>query len=311
MYWATGFFTGMVGHIPDLVTAFSDPMERILPMYQAANVNLGESTPLWVSLTKYFWLFIVYILGIIIGIRNLFRFKRLNSIEIIETGGLCGILIFSAICDFAFPGGTQMDRVLMYAPLFTVPIIIRFMVDFNSGSVIHSKVFDKYLLKPLKWVGKHAIVIILVVFLIMALPTFLVNNSNIDTQPIYKYELSEGDFVEANFSAKSLLFISDIETVYINVNYVPDAAMVNGPEAGTISNENGLFQDMDQLVNEFESYRGTAVFVLSERFDQAYRSILKVEPTDPAWIEFTSKISENDLIYNNGHDQIYINQPFE
>jgi hypothetical protein len=114
----------MLGHIPDLVAAFNNPMERLFPIFGTASTSLGESTPLWASLTRYFWLVIIYVLGVILGIRNLFRFKRLDSIEILETGGLWGVLIFSVICVFAFPGGTQWQRVLEYAPFFTVPIIV-------------------------------------------------------------------------------------------------------------------------------------------------------------------------------------------
>ena len=309
IYWAIGFFTSMLGHIPDLVAAFNNPMERLFPIFGTASTSLGESTPLWASLTRYFWLVIIYVLGVILGIRNLFRFKRLDSIEILETGGLWGVLIFSVICVFAFPGGTQWQRVLEYAPFFTVPIIVMFIVGFSNEKAIHSKVFNKCLLKPLNWCERHAMAIISIVFLILSFPTFLVNNASISTMNVYKYELSAGEFVEANYDEKSLFFASDIITVFTNEYYVPDADLRNPPEPYFMSSEEEVWLAINELFSEFEGHSGPAVFVLTERFDQPYRSIISIEPSDPARIEFLSRISSKDMIYNNGHTLIYINQP--
>jgi hypothetical protein len=299
----------MVDHIQDFVAAFSDPMERLLPVIRTASANLGETVPLWASFLRLFWLAFILLFGTILGIRNLFRFKGLDSTETLETGGLWGVLIFSVISILAFPGGTQMHRILMYPPLFTVPIIMRFLADFKPRQALQTNVFNKFITKPWNWSGKHALVIISVVFLILSLPTFLDNHDNVNTISVYKYELSAGEFVEASYDAESLHFISDILTVYTNVYYVPDANFSHPPQPWEITDEAELWLGMDRLAKTFEDSRGTAVFVLTEKFNQPYRSIAPVEPTDPRWIEFTGRISEKDMIYNNGHTRIFINQP--
>jgi hypothetical protein len=309
MYWATRMFSGLAGHTQDLIAAFSNPLERLLPIFNTTTASLGESTPLWASLTRIFWLVVIFVFGAILGIKNLFRYKKLDLKETLETGGLWGVLIFAAVCIFAFPGGTQQSRVLMYASLFTVPIIIRFITNMKESNMIpQSTNINKYLIIPWNKVIKYSIVMIYLVVLVMSLPTFLVNHSDVDNLSVYKYEHSAGEFVETHYDDRSLSFISDILTVYTSVYFVPDAEFASLPQPWEIASGQELWTKSNNLLYELQSSSNTAIFVFTERFDQAYRSAEYYEEFSTEWIEFINILSRNDMIYNNNHSQVYANQ---
>ena len=128
---------------------------------------------------------------------------------------------------------------------------------------------------------------------------------------VYKYEHSAGEFVEAFYEAESLRFISDIITVYTNAYYVPDANFSHPPQPWDIAGEEELWLEMNRLVDKFTDSTGTTIFILTERFGQPYRSILVIDRASLEWIEFMSRISNRDMIYNNNHAQIYINEMSE
>ena len=310
MYWASRMFTGMVGHVQDLAAAFSNLLERLLPVVGTVTTSLGENVPLWASLTRTFWLALIFVFGAILGIRNLFRFRRLDSIETMETGGLWCVLIFSGIAILAFPGGTQQSRVLMYASLFTVPIIVRFLsgLGYRSES-FRSPGYVKSLSNSWGWIGRHAFILLFIVFFVLSLPTFLVNHNSVNTQTVYRHELSAGEFIETSHEGIPIHFFSDIISVYTSVYYVPDASFSYMPYPWDIADEEALWLETDRLVERFEGSSGDAIFVLTEKFSQPYRSISIVEPTDVRWLEFIGKLSKHNQIYDNGHTQIYSNQP--
>jgi hypothetical protein len=145
--------------------------------------------------------------------------------------------------------------------------------------------------------------------LITAFPTFIVNHSDIETQSVYEYELSAGEFVAENYDDEGLLFISDILTVYSFMYYIPDAEMSHPAQSWDIKDEEDFWLSCQRQIDRFESYPGTAILAVTERFLQPYHSIYAMDDTSLQWIEFLDELSANDMIYNNGHIQIYINRP--
>jgi hypothetical protein len=311
MYWATRMFYGLAGHTQDLIAAFSDPIERLLPIFGTASSKLGESVPLWASLTRFFWMAVIFVLGMVLGVRNIFRIRKLDSTETLETGGLWGVLIFSVIGVFAFPGGTQIHRILMYAPLFTVPIIMRFLNSYEKPQTDYIPAHHNLLTRSSNWLGKYSVILLMVIFFVLSLPTFLVNRSDINTQTIYKYELSAGEFVENNFDDNSLLFISDILTIYTNTYYVPDASLSHPPQPWEVSGEEDFWLALDRITENFTNSTTMSLFTLTEKFDKPYSSLFNITQDDPKWLGFTHKLTENNMIYSNNHTQIYQHQPLK
>jgi hypothetical protein len=308
MFWATRMFEGLAGHMEDFIAAFEDPLERILPMFAAGTQSLGEATPLWASLTRYFWLLFLYLFGGLLAIRNLFRIKKLDSIGTVETGGLWGILIASAVAVFAFAEGTQYHRLLMYVPFLAVPIIIKFILGIRQDKR-DVQFVDIPLSQNQIGANKLSLITVPLLLLVMSFPTFLVNHSSINTQSVYEYELSSGEFVGDYFEQDRLLFISDVVTVYSFIYYIPDAELSHPAQVWDITDEEELWLSFQQRIERFYTYKEPAVFAITERFFQPYVSAYSINETDPEWIAFISQLMPYNMIYNNGHTNIYINQP--
>jgi len=308
IFWATRMFEGLTGHIEDFLAAFEDPLERLFPMFGTASQSLGEATPLWASLTRYFWLLFLYFFGVILAIRNLFRIKKLDSIGTVETGGLWGILIASAIAIFAFEEGTQWARTLMYIPFLAVPIIITFISGIRQNKR-DLQFIDIPISKNPVGVNKFSLIAVFLLILIMSFPTFLVNHSDINTQSVYEYELSNGKYLEQYYDDKTLSFISDIITTSTFAYYIPDAKLSPPPQLWDLFDEEDLWLSFKKRVEEFEDYRGAVIFTVTERFLQPYNSSFAISESDPEWKEFIGALTPHDMIYNNRHTIIYLNQP--
>ena len=217
-------------------------------------------------------------------------------------------MVASAIAIFAFEEGTQWGRTLMYVPFLAVPIIIKFI----SG-IKQNKRDLQFMENPLHQnqtaANKFSLIVVPLLLLALSFPTFLVNHSSINTLTVYEYELSSGDFVRDYFEQDGLLFISDGGTVYSFMYYIPDAELSPPPQIWEVSDEEDLWLSFQRKADVFNNYPKTAVFALAERFDQPYRSTYDIDKTGTKWKEFISQLVPNNIVYDNGHTEIYINQP--
>jgi hypothetical protein len=310
-YGATRFLNNIPTYIKNFLSGLSEPLIRLRPILGIAVNKLGESVPFWASLTRLFWMIVICLFGVILGIKNILRLKKLSIIETIETGGLLGILFFSSICVFTFPGGTQTQRILTYGPFFIVPIIVLFVTNFKFRNSIKNT-FDRLVFISFEWVRTHDQKIIFCFFIILSLPTFLVNRPDINTMSIYKYELSAGEFVEFLYNGNDRTrFFTDIQTVYEYSYYIPDGKLNNPPQPYEIKDKEGVWNTFHTIISKFVSSKEPAIFILTERLDQAYRTITITEQSYSRLIELTNQLSNKNSIYNNGHICLYHNQPIQ
>ena len=64
------------------------------------------------------------------------------------------------------------------------------------------------------------------------------------------------------------------------------------------------------LAVDFEnSSYPNAIFVFSERLAQFWKGPPLIEKTDPRWLNFMNRLSENNKFYDNGHIAIYERLP--
>ncbi|MFA5628904.1 MAG: hypothetical protein WC958_01365 [Dehalococcoidales bacterium] len=297
IFWATRMFGDLTAHIEDFIAAFNNPLERLMPIFGTASQSLAADTPLWAGLTRYFWLAALYLLGIILALRNAFKIKKLDFNETVETGALWGILIASLIAILAFGEGTQWHRILVYAPYLIAPIIIRALY----------KVPDILYRGKITCTQNYMPLLLSALLILIALPTFLVNHASINTQSIYKYELRSGEFVANNFNQNELLFISDGVTVYSFAFYIPDAVLAHPAQPWDINSEKELWASIQEKSEQFQNSSATALFALTERFDQSYRDVFDIDKTSKEWLGLIWELESNNLIYNNGHAKIYKN----
>ena len=88
MFHAGSNLAGMAALIPTMISDFRQGLLISGYTVSLATSYTSATTPLWATLTRYFWLALLLGFAAVLGIRNLIRFKKLNDIEIILTGGL-------------------------------------------------------------------------------------------------------------------------------------------------------------------------------------------------------------------------------
>ncbi len=321
MYWSINQFSNLAGLIPNFLANFTQLEERAFAVGSGPGATaLGESVPLWASSIKFFWLSLIFGLGTILGIWSLVKARRLDSSQVLETGGLLGVIFFSAFCFFAFPLGTgPYLRFFRYAPFFTIPIILRFLSGFsrhnelsqwnilpeNPGGGSAPNAFRK---SPANFGGRfggYAITLLVILFFALSFPTFLIQHNVICSKYVYPYDLSSGEFLESTYEGEELSIFSEYGA-YTYTYYVTEAHfhIMASPEA--TAGKEGLLLKVNQLMDGFElSREGDVIWVFSERFRQPPHSPAIIEPTDPGWVEFTDRLAENNRIYDNGYIEIY------
>jgi hypothetical protein len=318
MYYATFFFSGfLVGRAPTFVEAFMNPIKMLLSTQSEVLVpTVAGDVPLWAKAIKFFWLALAIGFGAILGIWNLVRARKLGSIEVLETGGLLGVTVFLIVTLLTESPGDS-TRSLTYFPLFTIPLMLSFLSRFstrdelswqntppeNSGGGLNSNGLHRSFGNLWGWFRRHVFTLLIILFFVLSLPTFLVDKTYICSTTIYPYEHSAGEFVESTYEAEELNLFCDIYTRETYTYYLPEAHFQYVLPARS---EEELFAGMNVLIDSFQnSADGGAIFVLSERFRQPPHQPAIVEPTDPGWVEVINRLAQNNKIYDNGHIELY------
>ncbi len=308
MYYSARMFDSMfAGLAPAFIGGFTEVGGRLSAILGIGTAYVGETVPLWANLTRLFWITLIFGFGGILGIRNLIRARRLSSIETMETGGLWGAIIFGLVCFLTFVGGEQTGRIFMYAPFFAIPIVFRFLSGFSRrDEPLNFAGFHKSLAAPWGWFRRHVVTLLIILFLVLSLPTFLADNYRVSTHTIYPQENSAGEFLQSTYGAEELNLYSVGFVASVYTYYVPEAHFRTMPVPEVSAGKEGLWLELNQYAERFENSRDeNAIFVISERFRHSYAPRIIIESTDPRWMEFVNRLSQNDLIYDNGHVQIY------
>jgi hypothetical protein len=317
IYVAIGFFGGLAIYIPVFIEGLMNPIERFSFAASVAAEPLGEGVPLWARSIKYFWLAVTIGFGAILGMWFLIKARNLNSREVLESGGLLGMAVFSAIVFLAQYQTLYAAYLLRYLPLFTIPILVRFLSRFSRhdelscqdtlveypGETFNSNGFHRSLANLGGWFRRHIFTLLIILLLVLSFPTFLVHQEVVCTIAIYPYEYSAGEFIESAYSDEELSIFSDVYTGTAYTYHAPEAhfhRMFVAPTKET------LLRDMNNFVNTFQNSRDrNAVFVLSQRASQLSHQPAVVEPPDPRWLEIINRLAQNDKIYDNGHTEIF------
>lgn len=291
IYWTWHTFNSLAGFLPKVMEdLFSG--EFLTMVLTLAPANVGARLPIWASVTRLFWWALLG-LATILGLHNLFRARRLTLMEKIETGGLLGILLLTALGLFATERGTQFARYLLYAPLFCAPILLRFL--FKSGN----------------W-GRRSLVVLTVLVFALSLPTFLSSVNTVSTDAIYAYECASGEFLESHSyeQGKNIIVYrtTDSSTSWA-AYYIPNALRKGIGPLGYYDVDE-LWQEVDKLVTDFQNpgpvLEKQKVFVISEKSTNVFQHLLDIPPDHPGWEELRQRLSITNVIYNNGHVQIFM-----
>lgn len=265
-------------------------------LLRGLQVALGARIPLWALITKLSWGTIIYAFGSILWIKSVFSIKKLSALEKKCVGGLGGIGILTIIVTLAGQGGVQFMRYLMYAPLFTVPLILFFFLKLGDYK---------------RW---YSIALLAIILFALSLPAFFVNNDMIEVDATYPYEISARKFLKSNYGEgeELTIFTSRFSTA-LSAYYLPKAELKHVPGHLDIEEKKDLWVHMDTLVAIFETpservkhgVREHALFIYSQRLTGAHEHIFAFKPTHPEWLKLKNKLSRGNRIYSSDYIQIY------
>jgi hypothetical protein len=258
--------------------------------------NVGGRLPLWANVTRLFWWGLLG-LGTAIGLYYIFKIKEKTLLHKIMTGGLLGVIALTVIGMFGQQGGIQFTRYLLYAPLFCSPILLTFL----SGGGI--------------W-RRRSLVLVTVLIFVLCLPTFLSSINSVSTDAIYSDETAAGSFLEnttsvGNGTSYYLYSPASGAAVPWVSYYTPDYPEMVIPEQTFYSGSaDEYWRQAYSLIDDFKvgfAPPGTQkVLLYSEKTPEAVEHLWAISPSDPKWGQLIGYLSDTDMIYNNGHIQMYV-----
>lgn len=288
IYYAKDFLATFTVWIQNF---FNDiPARLSSKIFVLANANLGETIPLWANITRWLWLFFIYIFGSCLIFLTLLRFRKMDTTRAMIIGGFFGVIIVGIIGFLFSPGGIEGQRLLMYTPFFLVPIIMWYF----------SKIKMPY--------RSHVSTIAIVILFVISIPTFFAHNNRIDTDTYYSYDFSPGEFVKAiGGTGKELAIFSYGDTRQPITYYVSDATYITTSRTLDIKDETVLWNEAETLIVRFEQLkRERKIFISSERGKGFYEHLLGVEPDNRNWEELERRLQNTYVrIYSNGFVIIY------
>lgn len=257
---------------------------------QPLGTSLSGTTPLWAIITRYFWIILVFGLGGIFGIWNLVKVRKLDSVELVVTGGLMGSGIFTVICAITFGYEAQWVRFQQIGPLFLVPILLVYISKFSA-----IQRFRKYFSLGL-----------VVLVLAFSFPTFLLVGSHVPSQSVYSYYISGSEFLKSTYGndEMDIYTTTTIKTMYFS--FFPNVRFYASTAPDAAIDREKMWEEMNYLAASLENLPGgNRILVFSELFRLSPQNPKAIQPDDPQWVEFVNRINKNNRIFDNSYIQIF------
>ncbi len=269
-FWTWKIYGNLTVFLPDAWESLKSGEFTSIPLTLAKS-NVGSSLPLWATLTRLFW-WILLGFSTFIGLYKLVRVKRLGWIEKIIIGGLIGVIILTLIGVFGTHGGQQFTRFLLYAPIFSFPVLLMFLSESGRGRRIGST-------------------LLIVLVFALGLPTFLSAVNLVGTEAIRSYDLKAGEFLQKSSKDDEDLIV--YSPTYVATAWVP--YYVPGAELHWVTektfyeeSEDQVWKETEELATKFKARDWAAqnnqkVFIRSEKDLTFYQHLLAVYPDNPKW----------------------------
>jgi hypothetical protein len=290
VYWTWHTFDSLSSFWPRIMEDLVNG-EFLTSMLTLSSSAAGSGLPLWARVTRYFWWGLLG-LGSILGMLNLLKIKRSGLAEKIETGGILGIAALTVLGTFGTSGGIQFTRYLMYAPLFCVPILLRFFNNLGS------------------W-GRRSLAGLAGLMLVFALPTFLSSVNTIATDAVHAYDAAAGQFLEGNYNEPGediAVYRPSTVTAASIFYYVPDTKMKTISEKAYFDED--LFRKkLVELTVSFQNPQALTdyhkILVVDEKMTVHPQQLLGILKDDPVWDDLETSLAAANLFYHNGHVRMY------
>ncbi|MCL0041332.1 hypothetical protein M1N08_01090 [Dehalococcoidia bacterium] len=287
-----GMLHGFVGLVDKIIQDFLEGnllVRWILPLQ--TGYFQAEANPLWATIVWRFWPILLVVFGFILGIKNLLKVKELAISQLLVLGGLIGIVFFAVIALFLDGIEGAFNRTLMYAPLFTVPIVISFFAK------------NKFLLHTL-----------LALVVILSFATFLAYNFKISQWMVHEPEWAAGRFLERAHEARGkglyLYGITELRFIIYNLPDMSDERIGYAQWRGLP--EDKLWWELNKVVTDFKFLTSDAnlhVLEVSRRWESPFRRFIGIDPkTSNHWAQLRIELSQGNKIYDNGFSELYLGQ---
>jgi hypothetical protein len=279
-------------------TFLRDPLNiwsRLAGALTIGKVNFGEAAPEWYSWTRLFWLVLLYILGGIVWFWRMGRVRQLSKLESRIGSGLLGLGLLTLVSSLVSPRGFgEILRTVTYVPFFSAPLFF----------------FAIYRLP--EFLRRTVLSVISVVFLILALPTFLGDNRSVNIGSNHPIEFSVGEWLSSSYGRGTTVRVFGGQPVLAPVNYyLPEAEYTGDRETeSTGFSTESRWRNIADLVASFERASrgfGTTLFVHSLKLPIESRISFGISLDDPHWGELSQRLQDgHSLVYDNGPIQIFM-----
>ncbi|MDO8717305.1 MAG: hypothetical protein Q7J73_10960 [Dehalococcoidales bacterium] len=268
-------------------------LSSVISMGQA---NFGSAPPEWYRITRLFWLVLLYAMGGLLLLRGLTRFRRLKFPESWLCAAFVGVGILGILSCLTSPLGLgELKRITTYIPLFTAPLLLLFLRRFKQS------------------VANVGLVTLAIVLGLFSFPSFLTNNSQINSNSYHPIEFSAGEWLQSLYGTGAGLNIFATAATYQPIQYYLFNASFQAErqthefKGGWVAA--GLWDSMNDLVNRFnDTLFPNTIFIYSPK-DTLERSMsFNIPYDDPHWAAMSAQLSNtHSTIYNNGLILVYSN----
>jgi hypothetical protein len=291
MYHAVNTFGGLARVIPRMIEDFRQGLFVSGYTISLANAYIREGIPLWANITRYFWLALLLVFPAILGFKNLIQIRSLNDIEIKVTGGLAGTGLMLVVTALA-AGMEELFRVLIYAPFFTVPVVVIFCYKLHQPS------------------KKHSFIILAALLLVFSFPTFLAHNNTVGTNAYYAYEFSAYRWLKSQYGDEEQFYYAGgwFPLIYYYFDEESSCRIGTGFQWLADQTSTGYLKELQTQITTLrhETTESARVYVYNEcRIRMDFGRFLNGENPAiyPDWEEFQAMLYRENLIYSNSHVQ--------
>ena len=128
LYWAILMFGGTIQYVFSALQTWVSKGDTLWTILMSLQANIGGIMSIWSNISRLYWWILIYGIGSLLWLRNLFRNKQLPYIEKIVTGIMFGIVVVSILSIIGSNGGERFDTYLLYGALTATPILLGFLL---------------------------------------------------------------------------------------------------------------------------------------------------------------------------------------
>ena len=280
IYQSVGMFSGLAQWV---LTIFNNSLqERFYTFLNVGTSNTTGGVPLWVNLTRFFWIFFICGFGLVKALQHTRHFRSRDQTLRKLLIWLGGFLVFGFLTMLFSPGGAQYHRLMIYLPFFLVPILLM--------SLSKKKIYVFSLIALLS---------------ILSFPTFIAYNPRIAYLSTYPSEIAAGTYLRFGHNSQNEMQIFVIgwtkSACYLNLY---DAHFSSESELAYTSTSS-FWQHVNVLLANFETEHtamGTdSIFIFGEKSLIVPEHLLGINSNDTGWEQLNSHLALDNRVYSNGN----------